>query len=146
VNGDFSIDIVDALLVAQKYVSIIVDPFIESAANVNCDENIDIIDALLIAQYYVKLIDQFPLCGGTPTPIPTPANPTPEPTPVDPPPFILGDVNGSGTVDIIDCILLTQYISGLNPEPFNEEAADINGDGVIDEADSLLLCYPIYTN
>lgn len=58
VNSDDSIDIVDALLVAQCYVGLTscADP---SMADVNCDGTIDIVDALLIAQYYVGLISQF---------------------------------------------------------------------------------------
>jgi hypothetical protein len=58
VNLNGSIDIVDALLVAQCYVGIIECPYVE-IGDTNCDGNVDIIDALLIAQFYVGLIDQF---------------------------------------------------------------------------------------
>ncbi|MBN2440194.1 MAG: hypothetical protein JXJ04_02580 [Spirochaetales bacterium] len=55
INDDGTVDIVDALLVAQYYVGL--NPDIDTAcAEVNCDGTIDIIDALLIAQYYVGLI------------------------------------------------------------------------------------------
>ncbi|MBN2738767.1 MAG: hypothetical protein JXR70_17425 [Spirochaetales bacterium] len=60
VNRDENINIVDALLIAQRYVRIIPDVFFEAAADVNCSHSIDIVDALLIAQYYVKLIVAFP--------------------------------------------------------------------------------------
>jgi len=43
-------------------------------------------------------------------------------------------------VDIIDCILVGQYLEGLNPEPFYVEAADVNYDGVINEDDAFLIC------
>ena len=59
VNTDGTIDIVDALLVAQYYVGQDPQPFDPRLADVNCDSQIDIIDALLIAQKYVDVIDEF---------------------------------------------------------------------------------------
>ncbi|MBN2532509.1 MAG: hypothetical protein JXB88_06430, partial [Spirochaetales bacterium] len=59
VNGDGTVDIVDALLVAQYYVGLDPAGFIPGNADTNCDGNIDIVDALLIAQYYVGLITGF---------------------------------------------------------------------------------------
>jgi hypothetical protein len=60
VNGNGSIDIVDALLVAQYYVGLNPANFNASAADVNCSGGIDIVDALLVAQRYVGLIANFP--------------------------------------------------------------------------------------
>jgi endoglucanase len=59
VNSNATIDIVDALLVAQYYVGLPVSNFNTQAADVNTDGSIDIIDALRIAQYYVGLIPGF---------------------------------------------------------------------------------------
>jgi hypothetical protein len=59
VNSDGSIDIVDALLIAQEYVGLNPSPFNASAADTNCDGGIDIVDALLVAQYYVGLVNGF---------------------------------------------------------------------------------------
>ncbi|MBN2443945.1 MAG: cellulase family glycosylhydrolase [Spirochaetales bacterium] len=59
VNNSDSIDIVDALLIAQYYVGLNPQNFDLSAADTNCDGNIDIVDALLVAQYYVDLITAF---------------------------------------------------------------------------------------
>jgi hypothetical protein len=59
VNGDGSIDIVDALLVAQYYVGLNPANFDAAQADTNCDTSVDIVDALLIAQYYVSLITSF---------------------------------------------------------------------------------------
>jgi endoglucanase len=56
VNGDGSVTIVDALLVAQYYVGLNPANFNPAAADVNCDGSITIVDALRIAQYYVGLI------------------------------------------------------------------------------------------
>jgi hypothetical protein len=56
VNGSGTVDIVDALLVAQYYIGMIPQPFDPSVADVNCDGKIDIIDALRIAQYYIGMI------------------------------------------------------------------------------------------
>lgn len=80
VNSDSSVDIVDALLVAQYYVGLNPSPFDSNQADANCDGGIDIVDALLIAQYYVGLVDELS-CGDTPDPTPTTAPVTPDPTP-----------------------------------------------------------------
>jgi endoglucanase len=55
-NGNGSIDIVDALIVAQYYVGLISAGFQSCGADVNKDGSIDIVDALKIAQCYVGLI------------------------------------------------------------------------------------------
>jgi mannan endo-1,4-beta-mannosidase len=59
---------------------------------------------------------------------------TPTPAPGTP-----GDVNGSGTVDIIDALLIAQYYVGLNPANFNSQVADVNCSGGIDIVDALLV-------
>ncbi|MBN1696189.1 MAG: cellulase family glycosylhydrolase [Spirochaetales bacterium] len=59
VNSSGSIDIVDALLVAQYYVGLSPSNFDQSRADANCNGSIDIVDALVIAQYYVGLIERF---------------------------------------------------------------------------------------
>ncbi|MBN2442631.1 MAG: glycoside hydrolase family 9 protein [Spirochaetales bacterium] len=59
VNSDGSIDIIDALLVAQDYVGLSPATFNPAYADTNCNGNIDIVDALLIAQYYVGLTGEF---------------------------------------------------------------------------------------
>ncbi len=58
-NGNGSVDIVDALLIAQYYVGLNPSGFVAANADTNCSGGIDIVDALLIAQYYVGLITQF---------------------------------------------------------------------------------------
>jgi endoglucanase len=58
-NGDGSIDIIDALLVAQYYVGLAPAGFIYANADTNCSGDVDIVDALIIAQYYVGLVTQF---------------------------------------------------------------------------------------
>jgi beta-galactosidase len=60
VNGSGTIDIVDALLVAQAYVGLNPANFDSICADVNCSGTVDIVDALLVAQYYVGLISSFP--------------------------------------------------------------------------------------
>ena len=59
VNNDGSINIVDALMIAQYYVGLNPAGFISANADVNCSGNIDIVDALMVAQYYVGLGVQF---------------------------------------------------------------------------------------
>jgi len=66
VNEDGTIDIVDALLIAQYYVGLNPSGFIPGNADTNCDGSIDIVDALLVAQFYVGLITQFCQVGESP--------------------------------------------------------------------------------
>jgi hypothetical protein len=71
VNMSGTVDIIDALLIAQYYVGLTPVNFDPQYADVNCSGSIDVIDALLIAQYYVGIISNFP-CGTTPSPSSTP--------------------------------------------------------------------------
>jgi hypothetical protein len=50
-----------------------------------------------------------------------------------------GDVNNSGSVNIIDAFLVAQYYVGLHPKGFNLEYADTNCDGDINIIDALLI-------
>jgi hypothetical protein len=76
-----------------------------------------------------------PVPVATPTAIPV-ATPTTVPaTPV--PGGLMGDVNGSGAVDIVDALLVAQYYVGLNPSNFNTAVADVNCSGSIDIVDAL---------
>lgn len=50
----------------------------------------------------------------------------------------LGDVNVSGTTDIIDALLVAQYSAGLNPT-INASVADVNCDNVINILDALVI-------
>jgi hypothetical protein len=60
VNNSGTVDIVDALMIAQSYVGLNPAGFNAAYADVNCSGGIDIVDALLVAQYYVGLISNFP--------------------------------------------------------------------------------------
>jgi alpha-L-fucosidase len=60
VNGNGTVDIVDALLIAQYYVGLNPSGFVAANADTNCSGAIDIVDALLVAQYYVGLVSSFP--------------------------------------------------------------------------------------
>jgi hypothetical protein len=60
VNSNGTVDIIDALLIAQYYVGLNPANFNSANADTNCSGSIDIIDALLIAQRYVGLISNFP--------------------------------------------------------------------------------------
>ncbi len=69
VNGSGTIDIVDALLVAQAYVGLNPSGYNAACADTNCSGSVDVVDALLVAQLYVGLISSFP-CQATPAPTP----------------------------------------------------------------------------
>ncbi|MBN1697244.1 MAG: glycoside hydrolase family 9 protein [Spirochaetales bacterium] len=72
--------------------------------------------------------------GGDGTPSPTtPGTPTPTPTGG----VLTGDVNGDGTINIVDALLIAQYYVGLEPAGFNPDAGDTNQDGNINIVDAL---------
>jgi hypothetical protein len=50
-----------------------------------------------------------------------------------------GDVNGDGTVDVVDALLVSRYVSGVTISAFNPDVADVNEDGAINEADADLI-------
>ena len=53
---------------------------------------------------------------------------------------IYGDIDGSGTIDLLDVIVLNKNILGVVPlDTAQQAAADVNGDGSVDSSDSLLL-------
>ncbi len=61
VNADMSVNIVDALLVAQYYVGLTPSPFYSQFGDANVNGSVDITDALMIARYFVGLIKCFPI-------------------------------------------------------------------------------------
>jgi hypothetical protein len=65
-----------------------------------------------------------------PTAVPTTA-------PTTPPTGLKGDVNGNGTIDIVDALQVAQYYVGLNPAGFNAAVADVNCSGTVDIVDAL---------
>ena len=50
-----------------------------------------------------------------------------------------GDVNGDGTVTIVDALQVAQYSVGLNVPGFNVAAADANCDGSVNIVDALII-------
>ncbi len=53
--------------------------------------------------------------------------------------YLPGDVNGSGSIDTADIILLRRYITGGYGVTINTSAADVNEDGKINSADTILI-------
>jgi len=91
----------------------------------------------------VRVFGQSPT-DDDPTPTPTPApTETPDITPETGCDYALGDVNGNGSIDIVDALLVAQYYVGIIPSIFEECAADVTGDGTINIVDALLIaqCY-----
>ena len=83
------------------------------------------------------LVSGQPSAGGSPTSTPTRTSTrTPTRTPAGSG-TKLGDVNSSGTVDIVDALMTAQYYVGLTPPNFNSTVADTNRDGKIDIIDAL---------
>jgi hypothetical protein len=51
----------------------------------------------------------------------------------------VGDVDGDGTVDIVDAVRIQRHLAGLDPGPFNETLADVDRDTEIDIVDAVLI-------
>jgi endo-1,3-1,4-beta-glycanase ExoK len=86
---------------------------------------------------WIRFLKNNPYTGTTPEPTMTPTTvPTSVPTNA---PVTLGDVNKSGSIDIVDALLVAQYYVGLNPSNFDIGAADTNCNGSIDIVDALLI-------
>ena len=52
---------------------------------------------------------------------------------------LLGDVNGDGSVTVMDGIAMQKFIAGKPVAEFNEAAADVNSDGVVNINDTILV-------
>ena len=59
--------------------------------------------------------------------------------------YMLGDINGDGTVDVSDYIGVANRILNIGQEGFNELASDVNEDGIIDVSDYLGIGNIIHT-
>ncbi len=71
-------------------------------------------------------------CNPTPSPTPTPS-PSPSPTPTPTPPPKTGDINGDGSVNVVDfSILLSKWNT-------SDSASDLNGDGIVNVVDFSIL-------
>jgi hypothetical protein len=53
--------------------------------------------------------------------------------------YRIGDVNGNGTVDMTDVVMVSAYGQGQDPQPFFSHLADVDDDGDIDDDDALTL-------
>ena len=60
--------------------------------------------------------------------------------------YTLGDVNDDGVVDVSDITILINKILGLNPVPFNGQAADLDSNGTYDVSDITQLINKILEN
>lgn len=52
-----------------------------------------------------------------------------------------GDVNGDGTVDLTDAIMIVYYSLDAPQTGFNKNLADVNDDGTVDLTDAILVVY-----
>jgi hypothetical protein len=77
--------------------------------------------------------------GVTPTPYRETGPPEETPSITPSPPVTKGDVDGSGSIDIVDALLTAQYYVGLDPANFDPDAGDVDCSGQIDIVDALLI-------
>ena len=75
--------------------------------------------------------------GATPGPAMTPTR-TPTLTPTSEP-ANTGDVNGDGSISIVDALMVAQYAVGLNPQNFNVNNADADCNGSVNIVDALII-------
>jgi poly(3-hydroxybutyrate) depolymerase len=52
---------------------------------------------------------------------------------------LMGDVNGSGEIDILDALIIAQTYVGLNPSNYNAACADVDCSDSVDIVDALLI-------
>ncbi len=50
-------------------------------------------------------------------------------------PFVLGDVNASGSIDVSDAVAIANHVMGSTPSNFVLENADVNNSGDVDVTD-----------
>ena len=55
--------------------------------------------------------------------------------------YASGDVNGDGTTDLTDAIMIVYYSLGQVQTGFIESATDVNNDGIIDLTDAIIVVY-----
>ncbi|MBN1696168.1 MAG: hypothetical protein JW881_01530 [Spirochaetales bacterium] len=103
VNSSGSIDIVDALMIAQHYVGLNPSNFNSAYADANGNGSIDIVDALVVAQYYVGLVTSITGCNQTTNP-PTTTNPPATNPPATNPPTT---TSAPGSLDCSTAIFWT---------------------------------------
>ena len=53
--------------------------------------------------------------------------------------YTIGDVNGDGTLNIVDALFIARHAVGLSVNNFNEDAADVNCDGHVNIVDALFV-------
>ena len=61
------------------------------------------------------------------------------------PPYVLGDADGDGVVDLTDAVAIFEFYMGEDYPGFVEAAADFDGDGTVDLTDAVLI-FEYYMN
>ena len=122
VNNSGTVDIIDALMIAQYYVGLNPAGFSAAAADVNCDNSVTIVDALITAQCYVGLTTISPCATATPARTTT-LSPTPTGTLASLTLYIAGD----STVQTYTGSTIKQAGWGqMLPEYFKNKATIVN--------------------
>ena len=60
-------------------------------------------------------------------------------------PFIRGDANAGGQIDIADTIFTLTYLFASGPSPTCLDAADANDDGTVDLSDAITILLHLFT-
>lgn len=60
-------------------------------------------------------------------------------------PYVLGDADGDGVVDLTDAVAIFEFYMGEDYPGFVEAAADFDGDGTVDLTDAVLI-FEYYMN
>ena len=61
-------------------------------------------------------------------------------------PFVRGNVNDDGAVDVGDAIYLLAFLFSMGSPPFIPESGDVNADGAIDIADPIALLHYLFAD
>lgn len=57
--------------------------------------------------------------------------------PEDPTVVTYGDVDGNGSITIVDVLTVNQYLLGISEDTINEKNADVDNNGIVDDADAM---------
>ena len=118
-NGDGTVDMTDAKLLADVILNAQPSPAPRGALDVNRDGSLDLRDV-------EELLAKANRDRGATDELPS----APQPEPVR-----RGDVNDDGQVDMADVIVLLHAFAGQGRITAPREAADVNGDGEVNMAD-----------
>ena len=124
-NGDGTVDILDAIITSNTVGKCSGTSGYDARGDVNGDNCVTSVDQNFIAKYANQTISNITQCKAvTPTP---PTTPEPE--------YKCPDLNGDGTVDILDAIITSNSFGKCSGNSGYNSKGDVNGDNCVTSVD-----------